>query len=451
MSVAPTRRTLLALAGGAVFAAASQRRSRAQEPPPLPSNPDVVIVGAGLAGLAACVALQVAGANVIVLEARDRIGGRAFTDATRYALPFDTGATWLHAAPRNPFSAIVRQLGFETVRDNQEAWTFIDGKDDDFRTQTALERALDAFATRLRLAGTAGRDLAMAAVAPQVDRFDRLAHAANGPLTAGVETTALSSLDSWQQIDEQPEDLVPAGLGTAVAAYGQACPVSLSTAVTRIAWGGRGVQVTTPKGRLDAKALILTVPPSLIAAGTIAFDPALPTEKQESAAALPMGLLDKIVLPFAPRALETEKPRSLFIADRDQPAADVLLWPGETQALAIVHVGGDHARALEEGEPRAAIAWALDRLVSVYGEELRKRVNGTGHFVRWGRDSFARGSYSAALPSKTRAREVWAEPLAPRLFFAGEAASTNWATQIGGAFESGLRAGNLALAALARL
>lgn len=447
----PSRRALLAGFGGGAIAAALPLLARAQEPASLPQNPDVVIIGAGLAGLAASVALQVAGADVIVLEARDRIGGRAFTDTARYAMPFDTGATWLHAARRNPFTNIVRQLGFETVPDNQEPWVFIDGRDDDFRTQTALERALEAYTTRLNLAGTAGRDLSMAAASPQVDRFDRLAHAANGPLTAGVETTSLSAFDSWQQIDEQPEDLVPAGLGAAVAAYGQACPVSLATQVTRIAWGSRGVQVTTSKGRIDAKILILTVPPSLIAAGTIVFDPPLPVEKQEAAAALPMGLLDKIVLPFAPRVFETEKPRGLFIADRDQPAADVLLWPGTNLSLAIVHVGGDHARALEKGEPRAALAWALDRLVSVYGEGLRKRTAGAGHFVRWGRDAYARGSYSAALPGKTASREMWAEPLGVRMFFAGEAAATTWATQLGGAFESGLRAGNLAFAALARL
>jgi monoamine oxidase len=442
-----TRRAILAGAGGALFAASLPRALRAQEPPALPTDPDVIVIGAGLAGLAAAVAAQVAGASVVVLEARDRIGGRAFTDASRYALPFDTGATWLHAAPRNPFVPIVRSLGFETVADSASPRLVIDGADDNARAQTAFERALESFALRMNVAGTRGLDLAAAQVAPRVDRFDRLAHAVNGPLTAGVETASLSTLDLWQQVDEKPEALVPQGLGAAVAAYGQGAPVSLSTPVTRIRWGTRGVEVTTPKGMLRARAAVLTLPPSVIAAGGIAFDPPLPLAKQEAAAALPMGLLDKIVLPFRARALETETPRGLFIVDRDEPPADVLLWPGAAASLAIVHVGGDHAKALEAGEPRAAIAWALERLVSAYGESLRGAQAGAGAFIRWGRDPWARGSYSAALPGKTAARDAWAAPLAGRLFFAGEAASSAWATQIPGAFETGTRAGALAFAA----
>jgi monoamine oxidase len=447
------RRALLAGLSGAALAASLPRAARAQslEPPPLPRNPAVVIVGAGVAGLAASIALQVAGIEVLVLEARPRIGGRAFTDSARFALPFDTGATWLHAAPRNPFAPLVRQLGFQTLADDQPPRIVIDGTSEDRRSQTAFARALEDFQTRLSLAGTAGRDTAMAAIAPQVDRFDRLAHGVNGPLSAGVETTSLSALDYWQQVDEAPQHLVPAGLGRAVAAYGRACPVALSTPVTRIAWGGRGVQVTTPEGRIDAEALILTVPPALIAAGRIQFDPPLPAEKQQAAAALPMGLLDKIVLPFAPAALETARPRGLFIADRGEAPADVLLWPGETVSLAIVHTGGDHARALEAAKPGEAIAWALDRLVSAYGEGLRGRVAGAGTFVRWGLDPYAEGAYSAARPGAARAREAWAAPLAPRLFFAGEACATAWAAQVAGAFESGLGAAALARAALARL
>jgi len=381
----------------------------------------------------------------VVLEAQARLGARAFTERSTFGLPFDHGCAWLHSADKNPLTDIARTAGVDVVPDDADAWLTLDGEEADDATYEAVDASLAWIAARIEAAGDAGRDVAVTDAAPPRDAVDRFNLARMGDLAAGVRAGELSALDVYRQIGTGVEALVPAGLGSLIAAQGATLPVRLSTPVTRVTWDGPGVALETPAGTLTARAAIVTVSTGLLATDRPRFAPALPTPWRDAVRGLPMGLLDKVALKFDRPVFDAPANTTLNIVRNDVLALDVLLNPFGAP-MAIGFVGGPTAWTLE-ADPDAAVQQALEVLVSVFGSDLRARLV-RGHMTRWGRDRFAAGAYSAALPGHANARLALAEPLADRVFFAGEATDPVWVAQAAGAWRSGQRAAAQALAVL---
>lgn len=410
--------------------------------PAFATNPEVIVIGAGMAGLAAARIVQESGRSVAVLEARDRVGGRAHTETTTFGFPHDHGAAWFEAVERNPLVPLARQMGFELTRDPETLSVEIGGREADVarfeRIQRDAERRID------RLATTRG-DVAISEALRPGDQLERLAYAQIGPLDAGVQLHEMSALDYNRQADGGL--LLPAdGMGAFVAAYGATVPVRTGVRVQRIDWSGQGVVVETSAGTLRAPVAIVTVPTGVLAAGAIAFTPKLPVEKQEAIAGLPMGSYNRIALGFSRRVIERKPFTTLNALTRVGDAIYGLLRPWRRE-FAIVCVGGDHGRALEAEGERAMIAFATDALAEIYGADLRRAVD-RSHATRWGADPWSRGAYSAARPGHADKRATLAGPLNGRLFFAGEATDPKWAARVTGAWTSGQRAGREAVAAL---
>ena len=410
------------------------------------AEPDVIIVGAGVAGLAAARSLMAANKAVLVVEARDRIGGRTVTDSTALGFPVDLGAQWIEAGRSNPAMAILREMGVAPVPDRQEQAIYAGGAQIPQEEYARFGKIAVEASRKLAAALKTAPDIAVDRVLVAQDPLERLAYATVGPLESGVELGELSARDFLRQPDADPQYGVTGGLGALIARWGSRVPVKLGTRVVRIDSTGPQVLVVTTTGQLAAKAVIVTVSTGVLANGPFGFAPALSPARREAIAALPMALYNKVALSFARKVIDAPAGSSLLGLTKQHQAFEALVRPQGRDA-AIVYVGGDQARQLEEAGTGASVSFALNALAEIYGNTLRGLL-AQSLVTRWGRDTFARGSWSIATPGNADKRLVLAQPHHDRVFFAGEATDPVWATRVGGAYASGQRAAREALGAL---
>lgn len=408
------------------------------------AEPEVIVVGAGVAGLAAARALMAANKSVLVIEARDRIGGRAVTDSTTFGFPFDLGAQWIEAGRTNPAMAMLRDMNERPVPDRLEQAIYIGGAEAPKEEYARFEKiAIDA-SRKLIEALKKASDVPVGRVLVAQDPLERLAYAMVGPLESGVELGELSARDFMRQPESEPQYSVAGGLGALVARWGAKVPVKLGTRVARIDSTGPQVVVATTNGQVSAKAVIVTVPTGLLAGGSFSFAPQLSVAKREAIAQLPMALYNKVALSFGRKVIDVSAARSVIGLNRKHEAFDAIVRPYDRDA-AIVFVGGAQARQVEEEGTGAALGFAMSALAEIFGNDLRTLL-ARSSVTRWGKDPFARGSWSMATPGNADKRLVLAQPHHDRVFFAGEATDPVWATRVGGAYASGLRAAREALA-----
>jgi monoamine oxidase len=394
---------------------------------------DAVVIGAGAAGLAATRTLVEHGFSVQAIEARDRVGGRAHTDAQTYGVPYDRGCAWLHSADVNPFRRIAAKLGF-TVPERDATWRGRIGNLTPAEIE-AVNRGIEAGFESIDAAGAEGRDVAATAVLPPAGPGRRELDAIL-PWVTGVDTPEVSTLDHFLYRDTGRNWPVMEGYGALVAAYGAGLPVRLSTPATAIDWRGPGVKVATPAGDLEARLAIVTVSTGVLAAEQLAFSPALPPAKLTAIENLPLGIADKAVFRVTGEPLDLPAGGYAIAHDGTSRTASVEIRPFGRDIL-ICYFGGGYARELEaRGELVAAGEAAL---VNLFGASVRKHLSQPGA-TGWHLDPFARGAYSSARPGHAHRRADLAAPLGDRLFFAGEACSLDFFSTCHGAHLSGIDA-----------
>jgi monoamine oxidase len=399
---------------------------------------DVVVIGAGAAGIAAARRLHDARLSVIVLEARRRLGGRAWTQTVE-DMPLDLGCGWLHSAPENEWADVAKQRGF--VIDPQNAPWRRGSLAVNFplADQGAFADARDAFNDRLD-AIAEDRDCAAAELLEPGCRWNELLNAVS-TFANGVELDRLSAQDFRRYRDSGINQRVIEGYGTLVGAHAAGLDVRLGCAARLIDHSGARLRVETTQGTIEARAASVTVPTSAIAAESLRFRPALP-DKIAAAQALPLGLADKLFLRIdTPDDLPAET-RLMGATDRTATASYHLRPFG--RPVIEAYFGGDNARALEAEGEAAFAQFAIDELAAAFGNDIRKRL----HLIAvsaWDRDEFARGSYSYAKVGHADARAALAAPADGRLFFAGEATSAHDFSTAHGAYRTGVTAAAAAL------
>lgn len=400
----------------------------------LPSDVDVAIIGAGAAGLAAARTLEGSSLSVLILEARDRIGGRSHTAILRNDIVFDVGCEWLHSADKNAFVPIARDLGF-AINDTLPRWReqslnlgFAPDDREDFL------KAMDEFETRVEAASDLPEDSPASRWLEPGNRWNARIDSISTYIN-GCELDQVSVYDADAYEDTGINWRVRRGYGALIAAYGAPCPVAFDTKVTLIDHSGSRMKITTSRGTLTAGKVIVTTPTSLIANEAIRFHPALP-DKVAAAAGLPLGLANKVMLALSePETLPVDG--HLYGANRVGTGSYHLRPMG--QPCISGFFGGSFARTFDDKGDGALSAQAIDELVALLGSEYRNKLTPIGE-SRWAQDAFALGSYSRALPGHADGRAVLAAPVDGRLFFAGEATSPNFFSTAHGAQESGVRA-----------
>jgi monoamine oxidase len=392
---------------------------------------DAIIVGAGAAGIGAARRLHDAGRRVAVLEARSRIGGRAWTAAAGgYAL--DLGCGWLHSADRNPWSGIARDLDL-SIDKTPPPWTrpslplgF------SIEDQRAFRSALDAFYDRVEEVAQNGTDVAASECLPRDGRWNALIGTV-ATFIAGAEWDKVSAIDLHRYADTGVNWRVTEGYGHLIARYADGLDIVLHCPVRRIDHSGRDVRVETERGTMTADAVIVTIPSALVAQEAIAFAPSLP-DKIDAAAQLPLGHDDKLFLSLA-QADEFEKDSRLF-GRTDRTGTGAYHMRPFGRPLIECYYGGSLAETLERGGPQAFLEFAKGELVDLLGSDFARRIAPIAEHS-WGTDPFARGAYSYARPGYADCRAALAAPVDGRLFFAGEACSKEDFSTAHGAYLSG--------------
>lgn len=385
---------------------------------------DVVVVGAGVAGLTAARELQGRGLKVAVVEAQDHLGGRVVTDRTTFSRPFEQGAQWFHQdrPGQNPLAFWAQSQGIVLQGHRTDPETVPAGHAGELKRQVdAQEGIWDASQADIPLSETA------AVQGPWAwEARNQL-----GPLSLGVDLDQASALDFATMVGEKADLAVSGGMAQVIDRLAQGVPVQLSSPVQGVEWGQKGCWVTTASGeRLECDQVVVTPSVGVLQKGRLGFQPALPEWKNKAIHSLQMGHLKKIAFEFADGALKAPGDTALQLQSSPQFH---LVGPGGSVSL----VGGRTALDWESRGPEYAQLEVLRELRSVYGSELtpvRAAV------TNWEHNPFTEGSYSAALPGHHSARAELARPVGDRLFFAGEACEEEWCSTVAGAYRSGLRA-----------
>ncbi len=423
---------------------------------------DVVVIGAGVAGLAAAAAVGADGRSVALLEASSRIGGRAWTVRPPMlgGAHFDMGAIWLHSAAHNPLVPIARDAG-ETLIDAdaiRRRRLFVGGRPASEAERADYEAAWDRYeAAAEQLLAPGQPDLSLAAVARSLpdDPWAVTVETWEGPVIGAAEAAEFSLRDWKSNALEGGNILIGGGLGDFVRRR-LAPPensLQLETPVRRLRWqeAGGGVAVDTPRGTIRAASCIVTVSTGVLSGGSIAFEPALPPMVQDCLHGLPMGLALKVVLrasgpdrldlpPFASVSKRFER--------SGDPAVVFSFWPWGYD-FASAWIGASTAWELTRAGPAAAADFALGELRSLFGSRVdRAFLPGPALVTEWGSDPLFGGAYAYARPGHAADRRRLGEPLADgRLIFAGEATHPTMAGTVGGAWLSGAAAARATLGA----
>jgi monoamine oxidase len=414
-----------------------------------PHEVDVVVIGAGAAGIAAARRLRAQGLTTVIIEARDRVGGRAHTIPLQ-GQAVDIGAHWLHAAGNNGLIAQAKQLGLMLFDAPQEPLLMIGAREaDSFERAAFAARWEEAEAAILALAGGPQDGPAAAALATmrsEANPFDDTIAFMHGPFDSGVSLDALGAVDFAAAQDDE-DQFVEGGYGALVAILAEGLPIALATPATRIDWSGAGVIVETARGSLRAASVIVTTPIPLLQAGILRFFPEIPFEAASAIAALRPALYEHIVMSWPGGPFREGANRTVAFTG-DSIANLGLLANFDGGDLHYADLGGALLQDLPSEGDRAA--FVRDFLAKRFGREEAARIAVLAASA-WSVDPWAACAWTYAPPGAHGARAALREPVAERIYFAGEATSlSQWGT-IGGAWAEGERAAMQAATALARV
>ncbi|WP_309101946.1 FAD-dependent oxidoreductase [Microbacterium sp.] len=420
---------------------------------------DTIVIGAGIAGVTCARLLADAGQSVVVLEARDRIGGRMHTDRSA-GFAVDLGASWIHGIDDSPLWNLVHALGIPTLEFTVGSFQ-PGGRPMELFDDTGAPMDADSSARWVADVESADRAL-----------VDEIARSGPGDTYLDVTERVLDRT-GWdpQRIDEVreffrhrveeqcgawigdldahgldedaidgDEVIFPRGYDELPRRIAHGLDIRLSHLVTRVSRSGSGATVTTAQGDFQADHVVVAVPLGVLKAGAVEFEPALPDHVAGPIGRLGMGVFNKVFLQFPDRFWAED---SYVLRALGEPGAhwhswyDVSAISGRPTLLTFAAGPfGRHVQTMADDEVVADVVLALRRL---YGEAVGDPV--AHRVTRWGHDPFSRGSYShIAVGASHRDHDALAGPVDGVLHFAGEATWGEEPATVGGALYSGHRA-----------
>ena len=445
------RRTLLGATAAALSASAAML-VRAKTPKQL------LILGAGMAGLSAAIALARAGHRVTVLEARNRVGGRVATDRQTLGFACDTGAGWIHGPEGgNPLTALAVQAGASTFITQDDSVQVFDSRGQDVTDAqfgSAGDGKFQALLQKLTRwsENHTGADPSLAEAIGQLDRSALSNPYTLYPLSTDTEFDAGGPLEQlsalhWAEDEKFPgrDVIFPQGYDAlprwlAQPATDAGVRIELNTVAHRIAHDAAGVRVYTHQGEYAAQALICTLPLGVLQAGRVVFDPPLPAQHRAAIQKLGVGRVNKVFCHFD----TTFWPRAVQYFGYHAPVRGLLAYWLNYRTFSNIPclVGicsGNAGAAIERMTDAQIQAEVTTALRTMFGSNTPppKAVLCT----RWGADPFALGSYSfAAQGSAASDYAQLAQPVSRRLVLAGEHTSANYRATVHGAYLAGLEA-----------
>jgi monoamine oxidase len=404
---------------------------------------DVAIVGAGAAGIAAARKVAAAGRRFVLIEAGDHVGGRCITESRTFGVPYDRGAHWVHMPDINPVAKLSSRTGLEVYaappgqKLRMAKRNAREGEMEDYLAATVKANRAIQDAAR----GKA--DVSCAQVLPKdLGDWRAAVEFVLGPFGCGKNLEDVSAMDFARSLERDADAFCRQGFGALLAKFAD-MPVQINTPVQRMTSTRNSVEIETARGRIVARAAIVTVSNGVLAADKIKFTPDLPKRHADAIAKLSLGSYDHVALELKGNPLQLQNDDLVFEQAKG-PRTAALLANVSGTPLCMVELAGKFGRELSQAGEAAMVNFATGWLAELYGTDIKKVV-GKSHATRWANEPWALGAFSAAAPGGQPGRRTLMEPVRERLFFAGEAVhETLWGT-VGGAWESGERAADAAL------
>ncbi len=409
---------------------------------------EVIIIGAGMAGLSAAKVLESEGKKAIVLEGRDRAGGRVVTDRS-LGIPFDLGASWIHGVRGNPLVKLAKKHGVKTHASSYDDVRLFDHDGSEVSSGDTEELATEwegLLAEVEKGAASLDHDISVGHAIRAAIAGEKLSAKEQRMLDwarSTVEVAQAEDLDKVSLLAGDDEGfsgkdvLFPDGYDQLIRAQGAKVDVRLGHQVTRVVTKKKSVEVHTNKGMFEAERCLVTLPLGVLKRGRVMFSPQLPAKKRAAIARLGVGVLNKVVLVFPKTFWPTDRDFLGYMSKtkREFPVYMNCRRFSDAHAL-IAFTGGSFARRIETRPAKKVVADAYAPLAKMFGDAAPPEK----HLIaKWSSDPFAFGSYSN-LPVGARAKDfdTLRKPVAGRLFFAGEATIRKHPGTVHGALISGV-------------
>ncbi len=412
----------------------------------------VLVVGAGMAGLAAARHLHSSGVEVILLESRNRIGGRIWTDDA-LGVPVDLGAAWIHGKTNNPLVPLARANHIETCPADLKNSLLVD---DDGRRVPAWKKIMfapraDRVLARLRrIAKRQERDISVAeAVAtlteeshmsePELCFLNRHLIEFEALNASNLEDQSLFALTSGSVAFRGGDLAFPHGFSQLIDLLARGLDIRLRETVLDVNNNSSAVVIETSAATYEADAAVITLPLGVLKSGTVKFSPSLPRYMDEAVSSVKMGLFNKVAIrfsePFWPREFDFIE----TVPKRKETICQFVNWYRYVdQPILIACIASDTARQWEFLSDEQTIGNVLALLERLFPGRVSDVV--ASLVTRWGKDPSSLGAYSVVHPgAPARLFDALREPV-NRLFFAGEATTRLHQGTVHGAYLSGLEA-----------
>lgn len=398
---------------------------------------DVVIVGAGAAGIGAGRVLQAQGVSFVILEASQRIGGRAFTDRVSLPGQWEQGCQWFHCADVNPLVPEAEALSWAFEREDriENSITRIGDQWLDPKALNELSADLAASMDAVYAAARQGRDVPISTLLASGDRWHPLRRNLF-QLMISEDAENTSSLGYADYDDTDVNWVVTGGLGALIERMGQGLPVRTGVAVTAISDHGSGVRVETSTGVIGAKAVIVTASTNLLLSGAIRFGAPHVAGLFDLMQDLPCGAYEKVALAFD--RLPFDPADTLFctlVPGQGRLPMGFMIVNGPHPKL-VAHFGGSAAREMAALGADGMIAEAKATLALAFGSDVTRGII-AGAVTGWSANPWVRGAYSYARPGAGKSRRAMIGLDTGRIRFAGEAFSREAHATVHGAWASG--------------
>ena len=392
------------------------------------SNPDVVVIGAGAAGLSATHELMKQGKSVICIEAMNRIGGRCYTDNSIFGVPYDMGAHWLHGYSHNQLAEYGKKHKdiFNIYKDRDESYRVYEGKKKLVWPEDApLWSLYDKIKSIKNDNGT--KDVPLIDLIPEKIKKNEWFGTVQKILgTRDFDNQSpYDSNVNWKDPGEG-DGFCTQGYGTLLAHYRKDVPVKLNTVANEIKWDGKDIKVETNNGTITAKACIVTVSTGVLNAGKIKFTPELPKKKYEAFEGISMSPYHRVTLQLKEsfyQDYEIDRDTYFYAKVKNEKP-----YPKSSNGtlrvcysnISFFSIKGQFAKDLAKEDDHASIDFILNYLRSAYGSNIDKYFI-KAHVTDWGSNPYTIGAYSGAIPGKAKLRKILKKSVGKKIFFAGEA------------------------------